>query len=148
MGGYRQWAAATAVAITIAAPAPARAGTYEVRSCGASSPQAFTLANESAATINSGTQCPQSGSQLLSGVYAGVASSGFTLARAGASWTIAAPAGLATDRLDVKRALGRVSAAWYVTASTPARVLEACDDSDAATCRLGGAGSDPIAYTG
>ncbi len=148
MGGIRQWAAATAVAITIAAPAPAQAGTYEVRSCGASSPQAFTFATESAATINSGSQCPQSGSQLLSGVYAGVASSGFTLAHAGASWTIAAPAGLQLDRLDVKRALGRISAAWYVSASTPARVLEACDENDGSTCRLGGGGSDPIAYTG
>jgi hypothetical protein len=148
LGAIRQWAAATAVAITIAAPAPAHAGTYEVRSCGTSSPQAFTLVNESAATLNSGNQCPQNGSQLLSGIYAAVASSGFTLAHAGASWTIAAPAGLQLDRLDVKRALGRVSAAWQVTASTPERVLEACDAGDAATCRLGGAGSDPTAYTG
>jgi hypothetical protein len=148
VGGIRQWAASTAVAIAIAVPAPAQAGTYEVRSCGTSSPQAFTLVNESAATLTSGSECPQTGSQLLSGMYAGVASSGFTLARSGASWTIAAPAGLQLDRLDVKRALGRISAAWYVTASTPARVLEACDADDAATCRLGGAGSDPIAYTG
>ena len=121
---------------------------YEVRSCGASSPQAFTLANESAATINSGSQCPQSGSQLLSGVYAGVASSGFTLAHAGASWTIAAPAGLQLDRLDVKRALGRISAAWYVTRVDAGAGARGVRRDDGSTCRLGGGGSDPIAYTG
>ena len=130
-----------------AAPATAHAGTYDVRACGASSAQAFTLSNESPLTINTGSQCPQSGSQLLSGMFAGVSNSGFTLARAGASWTIAAPAGLQLDRLDVKRALGRVSAAWQVTASTPAKVLEACDESDPAVCRLGSAGGEQVAYT-
>ena len=42
-------------------------------------------------------------------------------------------------RLDVKRALGRISSAWRGTASTPTQVLEACDQSDPAICRLGGA---------
>ncbi|WP_157591760.1 hypothetical protein [Solirubrobacter soli] len=127
--------------------AVAHAGTYDVRSCGANSPQAFTVANESPQTIASGTVCPQSGSRLLSGMYAGVMSSGFTLARAGASWTIAAPAGLTLQRLDLKRSLGRVSSSWYVTASTPAKVLEACDQGDPATCRLGNAGGEITAYT-
>jgi hypothetical protein len=110
--------------LCLAAPATAHAGAYDVRACGASSAEAFTLSNESPLTINTGSQCPQSGSQLLSGMFAGVSNSGFTLARAGASWTIAAPAGLQLDRLDVKRALGRVSAAWQVrpaTRTTPTR---------------------------
>ena len=138
---------ATAALLSVGAPASARAGTYEVRSCGASSPQAFTLANESPSTIAVGSQCPQTGSQLLSGMYAGVAKDGFTLARTGATWTIAAPAGLELQRLDVKRALGRISAAWRVTASTPVRVLEACDQGDPTVCRLGGAGGEQVAYT-
>jgi hypothetical protein len=131
----------------LGAPAAARAGTYDVRSCGANSAQAFTLANESPQTIDDGIVCPQAESQLLSGMYAGVAKTGFTLARTGASWTIAAPPGLELQRLDVTRALGRVSTAWQVTAATPARVLEACDKDDPAACRLGSAGGEAKAYT-
>jgi hypothetical protein len=147
VGGIRLWAASAVAVIVIAVPGPARAGTYDVRSCGASSPQAFALVNESPQTIAAGSECPQDGSQLLSGMYAGVASSGFTLARKGASWTIAAPAGLQLQRLDLKRSLGRVSALWHVTASTPTSVLEACDQGDPAVCRLGNAGGELTAYT-
>ena len=57
MGGLRLW---TALAVIVfGMPAVAHAGTYDVRACGASSPQAFTLLNDSPQTIASGTECPQ-----------------------------------------------------------------------------------------
>jgi hypothetical protein len=124
----------------------ARAGVYEVRSCGANSVSAFVLANESPESISASTRCPQNGAQLLSGIFAGVANSGFTLAGSGAEWTIAAPTGLELRRLDLKRSLGRLSSSWLVSASTPARALEACNASDPATCRYGPAGGEATSY--
>jgi hypothetical protein len=134
------------VAVALAVAAPARAAVYEVRSCGSSSASAFVLSNDSPTTLATGTQCPQNGSQLLSGVFAGVSNSTFTLAGSGASWTIAAPPGLLLQRLDVRRSIGRLSSTWRVEVSTPERVLEGCGDGDPANCKRGNAGGEATSY--
>ncbi|HEY6886314.1 MAG TPA: hypothetical protein VI300_01005 [Solirubrobacter sp.] len=134
------------VALVLAVAAPARAAVYEVRSCGSSSASAFVLSNDSPATLATGAQCPQNGTQLLSGIFAGVSNSTFTLAGSGASWTIAAPPGLVLQRLDVKRSIGRLSSTWHVEVSTPERVLEACGDGDPANCKRGNAGGEAMSY--
>ncbi|MDA0160686.1 hypothetical protein OM076_10455 [Solirubrobacter ginsenosidimutans] len=130
----------------LATAAPARAGTYEVRSCGTNSASAFVLSNDSPSTLATGTQCPQNGSQLLSGVFAGVSNATFTLAGSGASWTIAAPPGLLLQRLDVRRSIGRLNSAWNVEVSTPERVLEGCGSADSSNCKRGNAGGEAMSY--
>ena len=136
------------VALALSVAAPARAAIYEVRSCGTNSASAFVLSNDSPTTLATGAQCPQNGSQLLSGIFAGVSNSTFTLAGSGASWTIAAPPTLVLQRLDVKRSIGRLSSTWHVEVSTPERVLEGCGDGDPANCKRGNAGGEATSYPG